>query len=108
MKSIVIATAMLTMAGTAMAGSTNIVGYTEYAINDQSFEAGVGADVYVSDNFYVTPLIVGSGPAHAFDFDHIEVKATYTLNDSVALYGKVTSTDTWSYDDTTVGLAFRF
>ena len=109
MKSVMIATAALfTMAGVAMAETPSFVGYSEYSIEAKTFELGAGAEVYVSDGFYVTPMIVGLGEADAFTFDHAEVKATYMLNENINLYGKVTSTSDWGYADTTVGVSFQF
>lgn len=109
MKSVMIAVAALvTMAGAAMAETPSFVGYSEYAVEANSFELGAGAEVYLADGFYLTPMVVGKGPADAFEFDHAEVKATYILNENVNVYGKVKSDADFKYDEAIVGVAFQF
>lgn len=109
MKSVMIATAALvTMAGVAMAETPSFVGYSEYAVEAKSFEVGAGAEVYLAKGFYLTPMVVGSGPSNDFTFDHAEVKATYILNENVNVYGKVKTDSDFNYDEAIVGVAFQF
>ena len=109
MKSVMIATvALAAMTGVAMAETPSFVGYSEYSIEANSFELGAGAEVYVAKGFYLTPMIVGTGAADAFDFDHAEVKATYILNENLNVYGKVKTDADFKYSDAIVGVSFQF
>lgn len=109
MKSVMIAVAAVAaMTGVAMAETPSFVGYSEYSIEAKNLEIGVGAEVYVADGFYLTPMVIGSGATDEFDFDHAEIKATYIVNENVNVYGKVKSDADFGYSDTTVGVAFQF
>lgn len=110
MKSVMIAAvAVLGMATVASAGERlPLIGYSEYAVEAQTFELGVGTEFVVADKLVIAPAIVGFGPSDDFNFDRLEVKASYGLNDKVDLYGKVETDADLHYAETTVGVAFRF
>mgnify|MGYP000175578369 CR=1 FL=1 len=110
MKSVMIAaaaiTAMATMASAA--DRPTILGYSEYAVEAESFETGVGAEFIVADSVLITPMIIGSGDVNNFAFDHAELKAKYGVNENIDLYGKIASDADFNYAETTVGVAFQF
>ena len=112
MKSVMAMTAALVVMSTgAFAGErATIVGYGEYAVEAQAFEAGVGAEMMVADNLSLTPMLIGtaSNSLSDFAFDHAELKANYVLNKNVDLYGKVTTDNELRYSEATVGVAFQF
>ncbi len=109
MKSVMIAvTALVAMTGMAMAETPTFVGYSEYAVEANSFEIGAGAELYVLDGFYLTPMVIGNGDVDAFDFTRAEVKATYVVNENIDVYGKIKTDADFNYDDAVVGVAFRF
>ena len=110
MKNIMLATVALTaMVTMASAGDRpTIVGYSEYAVEAQSFEAGVGTELLIGNKLLVTPMVSGSGSGEDFAFDHAEVKAKSGLNENVDLYGKITTDSDLNYAETTIGVAFQF
>ena len=110
MKSVMIAAAALVATVTmASAGERpTILGYSEYAVEAETFEVGAGAEFIVADRLIVTPMVVGFGASDDFDFDRLEVKALYGVNDNVDLYGTIETDDELNYAETTVGVAFQF
>lgn len=109
MKSVMIAAALVAMTGSAMAGERpTILGYGEYAVEAETLELGAGAEFIVSDRLVVTPMVIGYGTTEDFNFDRLEVKASYGINDNVGLYGKIESDEDLNYAETTVGVALQF
>ncbi len=110
MKSVMIAaaaiTAMATMASAA--DRPTIVGYSEYAVEAETFELGAGAELIVADRLIVTPTVIGFGTTDDFNFDRLEVKASYGLNENVDLYGKIKTDDELNYAETVIGASFQF
>ena len=110
MKSVMItATALVAMATVATAADRpTVVGYSEYAVEAQTFELGAGAEFIVADGLILTPTVVGFGTSDDFAFDHAEVKASYGLNENLDLYGKVKTDSDLKYSETVLGVAFQF
>lgn len=109
MKSVMFAAAALVaMTGFAMAEAPSFIGYSEYAVEADTLELGVGAELAIADGFTLTPMIVGTGAIDAFDFDHAEIKATYSLDENVSVYGKLKSDADFKYSDVVLGAAFQF
>ena len=101
-------TAFVAMAGVASAETPTAVGYSEYAVEAKTFELGAGAEFIVADGLILTPTVVGFGEADAFEFDRLEVKASYGLNENVDLYGKIKTDADLNYDETVIGASFQF
>ncbi len=108
MKSVMLATAFAAMATVASAETPTFVGYSEYAVEAKTFEAGVGAEFIVADGLILTPTLIGFGAADEFAFDRAELKASYGLNENVGLYGKVVTDSDLNYSETVVGASFQF
>ena len=109
MKSVMIAAAALVaMTGVAAAEVPTFVGYSEYAVEAETFELGAGAEFILADRLILTPTLVGFGTADEFDFDRLEVKASYGLNENLDMYGKLKTDADFKYDEAIVGVAFQF
>lgn len=110
MKSVMLAAAALvaTISFAAAAERPVILGYTEYAVEAETFEVGVGTEFAVGEKVTVAPLAIGFGPDEDFAFDRLEVRVTYDLNDNVDLYTELKTDEDLNYDETLVGVAFRF
>lgn len=109
MKSVMIAAAALVATATvAMADTPTFVGYSEYAVEAQTFELGAGAEFIIADGLILTPTLVGFGTSSDFDFNRAELKASYGLNENINLYGKVKTDADFKYDEAVVGVAFQF
>lgn len=110
MKSIMLATAALAMTATVAtaADRPTIVGYSEYAVEAETFELGTGAEFIVADRLIVTPTVIGFGTTDDFNFDRLEVKASYGLSENVDLYGKIKTDDELNYSETVIGASFQF
>lgn len=109
MKSVMIAALAMTVATAAIAAERpTVVGYSEYAVEAKTFELGAGAEFILGDSLIVTPMVIGFGEAEAFDFDRLEVKASYGVNENVDLYGKVKTDADLDYSETVLGASFQF
>lgn len=53
-------------------------------------------------------MVVGFGVSEDFKFDRLEVNASYGINESVDLYGKIETDEDLDYAETTVGVALQF
>lgn len=108
MKSVMLAAvAGLALATAASAADVSYLGYGEYAVEAQTFEVGVGAELGFGQ-LTITPTLIGSDVAGSFDFDHAEVRADFAVNANVTAYGKIATDDELRYDEATVGVAFKF
>ena len=108
MKTIITALTMMMAATVANAEGLFVQGHTEYAIEADTFEVGLGTgyeykalevsvygDFVKLDNFDL-------------EFDSVEVAVSYDLTDNVNLYTSVEFDENLDYTETTAGLAFRF
>ena len=111
MKSVMIAAAAMVAMTTSFAAAAErptILGYSEYAVEAETFELGAGAEFIVGNGLILTPMIVGFGPSEDFQFDRAELKASYGLNENVDLYGKIKTDEDLNYDETVLGVALQF
>ncbi len=109
MKSVMIAAAAFaTMATMASAEAPTFLGYSEYAIEAETFELGAGAEFIVADSLILTPMVIGFGTTEDFQFDRAELKASYGLNENVGLYGKIKTDSDLNYSETVLGASFQF
>lgn len=125
MKNIIaaVATAIVTMSTTAYAGglaeavtepavaapasvmdNVAFVGYAEYATEAETIEAGVGAEVSVTDRLSLTPILVMAGTdLEDIDFKEIDVIAAYDVSTVVAVQGVFTLDSDFEYKETRLG-----
>jgi hypothetical protein len=110
MKSVMIAAAAL-VAMTSFAAAAErptILGYSEYAVEAETFELGAGAEFVVNDRLIVKTMVVGFGTDEDFQFDRLELNASYGINENVDLYGKLETDEDLNYSETTLGIALQF
>jgi hypothetical protein len=110
MKSVMTAVAAIALtAGAASAFELpTAVGYSEYAVEAETFELGAGAEFVIGNGLILTPMIAGFGTTEDFDFNRAELKASYGLNENVSLYGKIKSDADLNYDEAVLGASFQF
>ncbi len=111
MKSVMIAAAAMvamTASFAAAAERPTILGYSEYAVEAETFELGAGAEFVIGNGLILTPMIAGFGTTEDFDFNRAELKASYGLNENVSLYGKIKSDADLNYDEAVLGASFQF
>lgn len=109
MKSVMIAAAALVATVTvATAEVPTFVGYSEYAVEAETFELGAGAEFIIADGLILTPTLVAFGTSEDFDFNRAELKASYGLNENVGLYGKLKTNADFEYDEAVIGASFQF
>jgi hypothetical protein len=110
MKSVMIATAALVaMTSFAVAAERpTILGYSEYAVEAETFELGAGAEFIVNDRLIVKTMVVGFGTDEDFQFDRLELNTSYGINENVDLYGKLETDEDLNYSETTLGVALQF
>lgn len=110
MKSVMIAAAAL-VAMTSFAAAAErpiILGYSEYAVEAETFELGAGAEFIVNDRLIVKTMVVGFGTDEDFQFDRLELNTSYGINENVDLYGKLETDEDLNYSETTLGVALQF
>lgn len=110
MKVIMIAAATI-LGTTVMATAADrptLLGYSEYAVEAETLEVGVGAEAFIANGVSVTPMLVGLGPTEDFKFDHAEVQVDYQVDQNWTLYGRVETDEDFDYKDTFVGAKLRF
>lgn len=108
MKSVMIAAALIATATVATAEVPTFVGYSEYAVEAETFELGAGAEFIVADGLILTPTLIGFGTSKDFDFNRAELNASYGLNENVGLYGKLKTNADFEYDEAVIGASFQF
>jgi hypothetical protein len=110
MKTILMATAAVVAMTTfaSAADRPTIIGYTEYSVEAETYEVGLGTEFIVGDMLLISPKMVSFGTSEDFTFDHAEVKASYGVNGNVDVYAKVTTDADFNYAETTVGVSFQF
>jgi hypothetical protein len=87
--------------------STAFVGSLEYAIEADEFEATAGMEIGI-DRFTVTPTVIMNDTLGEFEFSSMELEVSYDLNENVDLYVMVETDEDFDYEETTLGVAFRF
>lgn len=106
-------------AGAALLATTGVVAaqdlqdltfgaYGEYTLEAKTFEVGTDVAYSVGDLTVMATAVFVKPDAAEFDFDHVDLKAAYTLSPATDLYTKVEFSDELEYTDTTVGVSFLF
>ena len=104
---ILAATLALTTAGAASAQDYTVFGTAEYAVEADTFEIGVGADIYVGD-FTFTPALYADRVADENDLNRAELTVAYQINGNWAAYATVETDRDWDYAETTFGTRVEF
>lgn len=107
MKLTILGTVLALTATTATAQDLNFFGEAEYAVEADSFEAGVGVDLSV-DAWTFTTAVYGDRVNDTNDFNRAEITVAYTINDNLAAYATVETDRDWDYAETTFGARVDF
>jgi len=108
MKTLAFVAALAVSATAASANDRNVIGYTQYEIEAERFETGIGVD-YTIDRFSFSPILkVADAPGQSLDFDGVDFGVAYQFTDAVNGYTKVEFNGDFDYEEMTVGVSFRF
>lgn len=109
MKNIILASvATAAFSTAAVAGELGGHAYSEYALEAEAFEFGVGAIYYVDAlTFGVEGVLVKESGAD-LAFDSVEISSGLVLSENVGVYGAVSFDGDLEYQDTTVGIRVEF
>ena len=109
MKTMIIgAIAALSLTATTVAANELAwTGTTEYGIESQVFEVEVGAE-YVIDQFYIAPSVRADNALDGFDFTGGDIELGYIASQNVDVYVRVEFDNDFNYDETVLGVSFRF
>lgn len=102
-----IAATSATAASADMFGVT-VLGNAEYALEAETIETNIGAEVMVFDAIALTPLVTFTGNTDGFDFAGVELNASYRVTGNVSVYGKIEADKDFEYNDATLGVSFAF
>ena len=110
MKNLVLAAAaaLAFTAGAASADGLGFGGYGEYAFEAEAFELGLNASYEINSLTLMTEAVFTKPNAVEFGFEEVTVGATFAVHGNVDLYGKVAFDEDFDYNETTVGVAFKF
>lgn len=104
-----LSTAMfLAGAVTASANDLSFVGNSEYQFEAETFELNAGAE-YATGVWTFTGLVNSEKVSDDdFEFTGLTLGATVEANENVDVYGILETDGDLNYEETTVGVAFRF
>lgn len=112
MKTAIFAAALALTATTASADVLGldfaIVGNAEYAVEAETIETNIGAQLALIPNLTITPLVTFAGTTDTFEFAGAEIGAAYAVNSNFDVYGVVEANKDFEYSEATVGVAFSF
>lgn len=91
----------------ASAQDITFFGETEYAVEADAFEAGVGADITM-DALTFTPAVYGDRVNDTTDFNRAQLTVSYAFTDSASAYVTVETDREWDYAETTFGARVEF
>jgi gamma-glutamyl phosphate reductase len=109
MKNLIIASAIVAAsASTAFADGLRWGGATEYQVEAEKFETTFGAR-YTVGAVTLSPTVTAYyTQAEKFEVESVDFKASYTINENLAVYGKLEGDADFNYEEATVGVAFNF
>ena len=108
MKTLAFVAALAVSATAATANDLDVVGYTQYEIEAERFETGVGVE-YSIDRFSFTPVLkVADAPGQSLDFDGVDFGVAYQITDAAVGYTNFEFDGDFGYEEFTVGVSFRF
>lgn len=95
-------------AGAATAGDFAWNAYSEYAIEAETFEFGIGGD-YVIDQFTLSGEMVLTKPNNIdLDIERVSVGVAYAATSKLNIYSVVDFDSDLSYSEATIGAAVNF
>ena len=107
MKTFIAALAVTFGLATTASAELAWVGSAEYAVEAETISLEAGAE-YTFGAFTINPMLLADDVAGSFEFTGAEVGVTYGLNGNIDLYGTIEADDELSYEELTVGVAFKF
>lgn len=108
MKTLAFAAALAISASAAAANDLDVIGYTQYEFEAERFETGIGVE-YSIDRFSFTPVLkVSDAPGQSLNFDGVDFGVDYQITDTVVGYTEFEFDGDFDYEETTVGVSFRF
>lgn len=85
----------------------DIVGDVNYAFESETFSTSIGLQ-YTSLNWSAVGILNAEHKNDHFTFEGTEFGALYNLTTTTDVYGLISLDDDWRYEETTVGVSFRF
>ena len=110
MKTTILATTFALAASCAFAEDIFIGagGQVEYSVEGQKFEMEVGPTMTLG-NIGVAPKLLSSVDNDVdFNFEGVELEATFGLSDTLELYGVASADKDFDYEDLKLGVRFQF
>lgn len=105
---LLLTTALAALTATsALAGPLGVSGEMAYSVKNNSIAMNAGPDLTLG-NFGLEPRVNFEATTSKLKFTGASVEAKYGLTGAVDLFGVVTSTPKWGYNDTQLGIRFRF
>lgn len=110
MKTAIFAAALALTATTASAEGFgfSIVGNAEYAVEAETIETNLGAELLVLDAITITPLVTFAGSTDGFEFAGVELNAAYNVTKNIYVYGRVEADKDFDYNEAAIGVSFAF
>jgi hypothetical protein len=111
MKKIMLATVAaftFAFAGAASAEGFGFGGYSEYAMEAETFEFGLNASYDVNALTFSAEAVLVKPNGDELDLDSVTLGVNYEANENANVYGKVAFDSDFDYEETTIGIAFNF
>jgi opacity protein-like surface antigen len=100
--------ATFAFAGAAAAEGFGFGGYGEYAMEAEEFEFGLHASYDVNALTFSAEAVLVKPNGDELDLDSVTLGVNYEANENADVYGKVAFDGDFDYEETTIGLAFKF
>jgi len=94
-------------AGAVAAQDLQFYAEAEYGIEAEVFETELGFD-YTVERFTFTPELTASDRSGNLDFDSFEFTVSYEATESMDVYVRVETDDSFDYNETVFGARFNF
>lgn len=86
----------------------DFVGNIEYAVEADQFETNLGIQYTVNDWVFVPVLTSTYDQVDDLQFEGASVTVVYKATANLDLYGKVSTDNSFDYEEANIGVAFRF
>lgn len=110
MKNVLMAAVVASMSfvGAASAEGFGFGGYGEYAMEAETFEFGLHATYDVNALTFSAEAVLVKPNGVDLDLDSVTLGVNYIANENADIYGKVAFDGDFEYEETTIGVAFKF